>query len=179
MCVTSVDKSKGNDGEWGGYHLVLLAKNEVGLKNLIKLSSIGFLEGFHHIPRIDKKILEENSKGLIALSGCVHGEIPSLYLEGKGKEAKSVAKWYKELFGGDFYLELQYHGLKKQEKVNRFLVELSKELDIEFVATNNVHYLNKEDWEAYCVLLCLRKGKKLLNKKREESVIKELYLKSA
>ena len=175
---SGLDKSEGNDGKREGYHLVLLAKNEVGLKNLIELSSMGFLEGSHHIPRIDKKTLEEKSEGLIVLSGCVHGEIPSLYLKGKEKEAKSAAEWYKEFFDEDFYLELQYHGLKEQEKVNRFLIKLSKELDIELVATNNVHYLNKEDWETYCIFLHLRKGKELF-KKQEKSFIKELYLKDA
>ena len=113
------DKSKGKEGEKGSYHLILLAKNDKGLKNLMKLSSIGFTEGFYYKPRIDKEVLEKYSEGLIALSACIQGEVPLLHLMGKEKEAEEAAKWYKELFGDDFYLEIQYHGIKEQEKANR------------------------------------------------------------
>jgi DNA polymerase-3 subunit alpha len=173
------DKHKGEEGEKGSYHLVLLAKNETGLKNLMKLSSIGFLEGFYYKPRIDKEVLEKYSEGLIALSACIQGEIPLLYLQGKEEEAKKVAKWYKELFGDDFYLEVQYHGLKEQKEANRFLIELSKKLDIELVATNDAHYLESKDWEAHDVLLCLQTGKKLSDEKRMRFPTKEFYFKNA
>jgi DNA polymerase-3 subunit alpha len=173
------DKKKGNEGEKGSYHLVLLAKNDTGLKNLMKLSSIAFLEGFYYKPRIDKEVLEKYSEGLIALSACVQGEIPLLYLQGKEEEAKNAAKWYKELFGDDFYLEVQYHGLRDQERANRFLTQLSKELDIELVATNDAHYLNRDDWEAHDVLLCLQTGKKLSDEKRMKFPTKEFYFKNA
>ncbi len=173
------DKSKGKEGEKGSYHLILLAKNDTGLKNLMKLSSIGFIEGFYYKPRIDKEVLEKYSEGLIALSACVQGEIPLLYLMGKEKEAEEAAKWYKELFGDDFYLEIQYHGIKEQEKANRFLIELSRKLDIDLVATNDAHYLNKEDWEAHDVLLCLQTGKKLADEKRMRFPSKEFYFKNA
>ena len=173
------DKSKGKEGEKGSYHLILLAKNDKGLKNLMKLSSIGFTEGFYYKPRIDKEVLEKYSEGLIALSACIQGEVPLLYLMGKEKEAEEAAKWYKELFGDDFYLEIQYHGIKEQEKANRFLIELSKKLDIDLVATNDAHYLNKEDWEAHDVLLCLQTGKKLTDEKRMRFPSKEFYFKNA
>ncbi len=173
------DKSKGKEGEKGSYHLILLAKNDTGLKNLMKLSSIGFIEGFYYKPRIDKEVLEKYSEGLIALSACIQGEIPLLYLMGKEKEAEEAAKWYKELFGDDFYLEIQYHGIKEQEKANRFLIELSRKLDIDLVATNDAHYLNREDWEAHDVLLCLQTGKKLADEKRMRFPSKEFYFKNA
>jgi len=170
---------RGKEAEKGMYHLVLIAKNDKGLKNLMKLSSIGFTEGFYYKPRIDKEVLEKYSEGLIALSACVQGEVPSLYLAGREKEAVEAAKWYKELFGEDFYLELQYHKLKDQERANKFLVQLSRKLDIELVATNDAHYLNREDWEAHDVLLCLQTGKKLSDEKRMRFPTKEFYFKNA
>ncbi|MEO2083249.1 MAG: DNA polymerase III subunit alpha, partial [Desulfurobacteriaceae bacterium] len=173
------DRKKGEDGEKGSYHLILIAKNDTGLKNLMKLSTIGFTEGFYYKPRIDKEVLEKYSEGLIALSACIQGEIPLLYLKGKEEDAVKAAKWYKELFGDDFYLEVQYHGIKEQERANRFLVELSKKLDVDIVATNDAHYLNKEDWEAHDVLLCLQTGKKLSDEKRMRFPSKEFYFKDA
>ncbi len=173
------DRKKNEDGEKGSYHLILIAKNDTGLKNLMKLSTIGFTEGFYYKPRIDKEVLEKYSEGLIALSACIQGEIPLLYLTGKEKEAVEAAKWYRELFGEDFYLEIQYHGIEEQERANRFLIELSKKLDIELVATNDAHYLNKEDWEAHDVLLCLQTGKKLADEKRMRFPSKEFYFKDA
>ncbi|WP_457678305.1 DNA polymerase III subunit alpha [Thermovibrio sp.] len=173
------DKKKGEGGEKGSYHLILLAKDDTGLKNLMKLSTIGFTEGFYYKPRIDKEVLEKHSEGLIALSACIQGEVPLLYLQGKEEEAVEAAKWYKELFGEDFYLELQYHGIPEQKRANEFLIELSKKLGIELVATNDAHYLNKEDWEAHDVLLCLQTGKKLSDEKRMRFPSKEFYFKDA
>ncbi|ADU97463.1 DNA polymerase III subunit alpha [Thermovibrio ammonificans] len=173
------DRKKGGEGEKGSYHLILLAKNDKGLKNLMKLSTIGFTEGFYYKPRIDKEVLEKYSEGLIALSACIQGEVPLLYLMGKEEEARRAAQWYKELFGEDFYLELQYHGIPEQKKANEFLIKLAKELDIELVATNDAHYLNKEDWEAHDVLLCLQTGKKLSDEKRMRFPSREFYVKDA
>jgi len=173
------DRKKNEGGEKGSYHLILLAKNDVGLKNLMKLSTIGFTEGFYYKPRIDKEVLEKYSEGLIALSACIQGEIPLLYLTGREKEAIEAAKWYKELFGEDFYLELQEHGIPEQARANKFLIELSKRLDIKLVATNDAHYLNREDWEAHDVLLCLQTGKKLTDEKRMRFPSREFYFKDA
>jgi DNA polymerase-3 subunit alpha len=173
------ERRRDDDGEKGSYHLVLLAQNEKGLLNLMKLSSLGYTEGFYYKPRIDKELLEKYNEGLIALSACIQGEIPSLYLRGREEDAINSAKWFKELFGENFYLELQYHGLREQERANRFLIELSKKLDIELVATNDAHYLRKEDWEAHDVLLCLQTGKKLSDEKRMRFPTKEFYFKDA
>ena len=179
LAKTSRHDRHREDGEKGTYHLVLLAKDEEGLKNLMALSSAGFLEGFYYKPRIDKELLEKHSRGLIALSACIQGEIPMLYLKGKEEEARRRALWYKELFGEDFYLEIQYHHLQDQQKANRFLLKLAKELDIGVVATNDVHNLNKEDWEAHDVLLCLQTGKKLSDEKRMRFPTREFYFKTA
>ncbi|MCQ9208684.1 MAG: PHP domain-containing protein, partial [Omnitrophica bacterium] len=128
------------------YHLILLAKNEQGYKNLMKLVSIGFLEGFYYRPRIDREVLRKYSSGLIGLSACLHGEIPQLILSGENKKAESLAGEFSEILGqGNFYLELQDNGLNEQKKVNRALLVLSKKLSIPVVATNDVHYLNKSD----------------------------------
>jgi len=167
------------EGEKGAYHLILLAKNDKGLKNLMKLSSIGFVEGFYYKPRIDKEVLEKYSEGLIALSACIQGEVPLLYLTGREEEAERAAKWYKELFGEDFFLEVQYHGIPEQERANKFLIELGRKLDIDVVATNDAHYLNREDWEAHDVLLCLQTGKKLSDEKRMRFPSREFYFKNA
>ncbi len=165
-------------GEKGSYHLVLLAKNETGLKNLMKLSSIAFVEGFYYKPRIDKDILEKYSEGLIALSACIQGEIPLLYLKGQKEEAAKAAKWYKNLFGEDFYLEIQDHGMREQKTANKGVIEIAKNLDIELVATNDAHYLNKDDWEAHDILLCVQTGKKLKDEKRMRFPTKEFYFKT-
>ncbi|SNR73259.1 DNA polymerase III subunit alpha [Desulfurobacterium atlanticum] len=165
-------------GEKGSYHLVLLAKNEKGLKNLMKLSSIAFIDGFYYKPRIDKEVLEKHSEGLIALSACIQGEIPLLYLQGKKEEAEKAAKWYKELFGEDFYLEIQDHGMREQKIANKGVIEIARKLDIDLVATNDAHYLNKEDWEAHDILLCIQTGKKLKDEKRMRFPTKEFYFKN-
>ncbi len=165
--------------EKGNYHLVLLAKNPQGLKNLMKLSSIGFIEGFYYKPRIDKEVLEKYSEGLIALSACVQGEIPKLILEGREDEALKAASWFRDIFGDDFYLEVQYHGLDSQKKANEGVFQIARKLGINVVATNDAHYLKAEDWEAHDVLLCLQTGKKLEDENRMRFPSKEFYVKDA
>ncbi|HDH99167.1 MAG TPA: PHP domain-containing protein, partial [bacterium] len=139
------------------YHLVLLAKNETGYKNLVKLTTRAHLEGFYYKPRIDEELLAEHSQGLICLSGCLAGKIPKLILANKIEEAERTASKYKELFGKDnFYLELQHHPhIPEQKKVNNVLIGLSKKLDIPLVSTNDCHYLRPEDADAQDILMLI------------------------
>jgi DNA polymerase-3 subunit alpha len=150
------------------YHLVLLAKNKIGYKNLVKLVTLGHLEGFYYRPRIDWELLEKYHDGLIALSACLQGEIPSAVLSGDFKKAEEIILKYKNLFGdGNFYLEIQHHPTSQEQKtVNKVLIDFSKKLDVPLVATNDVHYLNVEDAEAQDILLCLQTKKKLHDKDR-------------
>ena len=150
------------------YHLVLLAKDKEGYQNLVKLTTLAHLEGFYYKPRIDWELLEKYHKGLIALTACLKGEIPSLILVGKKEEAGKTALKYKNLFGEDnFYLELQHHpNLPEQEVVNRELIRLGKKLNIPLIATNDIHYLDLQDAEAQDVLLCLQMKKKKEDKNR-------------
>ena len=162
------------------YHLVLLAKNAEGYANLIRLVSLAHLEGFYYKPRVDKELLEEYNKGLIALSSCLKGEIPVLLLEGKHDEAKAVAGWYTEIFNeGRFYLELQDIGLEEQKIVNQGLMDLHQALGIPLVATNDCHYLRREDATAHDVLLCIQTGKTLKDPKRMKFSTDQFYLRPA
>ncbi|MDP3724739.1 MAG: DNA polymerase III subunit alpha [bacterium] len=141
-------------------HLVLLAINEQGYKNLMRLVSEAYLHGFYYRPRIDTELLATYHEGLIGLSGCLGGEIPAAILAGNFDKARTTAKKYKDMFGEDhFYLELQHHNIDELPLVNKGLLELSKELSIPVVATNDIHYVNKEDAEAHDVLLCIQTGK--------------------
>lgn len=164
--VSRFDKNAKSDER--NYHLVLLAKNKTGYNNLIKLTSIAHLEGFYYKPRIDWEILREHKEGIIALTACLAGEIPRLIAADKRDKAKKRILEYAELFGAEnFYLELQSHpNLENQEKVNHELMNFSKELGVPCVATNDVHYLNKEDDEAQDVLLCLQMKKKKQDRDR-------------
>ncbi|MGC8872424.1 MAG: DNA polymerase III subunit alpha, partial [Caldimicrobium sp.] len=161
-----------------GTHLILLAKNEEGYKNLIKLGSKAYLEGFYYRPRIDKELLKEYHQGLICLTACLEGEIPQLILQGEIDKAIEVAKFYKKLFGEDFYLELQVNGLPEQEKVNESLLEIGEKLKIKAVGTADCHYLNKEDAFAHEVLLCIQTGKTLNDPDRFRFNTDQLYLTS-
>jgi DNA polymerase-3 subunit alpha len=166
-------------GEETSYHLTLLVKDERGYKNIVKLVSLGYLEGFYYKPRIDLEILKEYSKGLIALSGCLAGEIPSLILKGRIEEAKKKALTYLSIMGeGNFYLELMRHGIPEQDLVNKGLVELSRDLGIPVVATNDVHYIYPEDAIAHEVLLCIQTGKRLDDPGRMRMETDKLYLRS-
>lgn len=160
------------------YHLVLLAKNMQGYRNLMKLVTAAYLEGFYYKPRVDKELLSEYSEGLIALSACVAGEIPELLLAGEEEKALQTALWYRDNFGpGNFYLELQDHGLPAQKKVNKMLLELGKKTGIPLVATNDVHYLDRSDAEAHDVLLCIQTGKNIDDEKRLKFEGNEFYFK--
>ncbi len=159
-------------------HLVLLAKNNIGYNNLIKLVSIGYTEGFYYRPRIDKEILKEHSEGLIALSACLAGPLCRSILRHSYDKAVEEAKKYKEIFGDDFYIELQNHGIKEQLEVNPLLVKISKELNIKLVATNDIHYVYENDVKAHEVLLCIQTGKTMLDEDRMIYEGGQFYLKS-
>ncbi|MFQ5579372.1 MAG: DNA polymerase III subunit alpha [Nitrospiria bacterium] len=162
------------------YHLILLAANHTGYKNLIKLVTRANIEGFYYKPRVDKEILREHHKGLIALSGCLRGEIPYLLTRGHDKEATEAAHEYQEIFGKEnFFIEIQDNGLDLQIEANRKLVALSKHFDIPLVATNDCHYLHKGDARAHDVMLCLQTGKTVNMPNRMKFQTEQLYFKSA
>jgi len=145
-----------------GYHLVLLVKNIQGYKNLVKLSSIAYLEGFYYKPRIDKKVLKEYSEGLIALSACLNGEIPRAVTSGGEEKAESVIKSYLDIFDTeDFFLEIQNHDIAEEATVRAALKKFSDQFGLGLVATNDCHYLNREHNAAHDALLCLQTGKVL------------------
>lgn len=160
MAPNSRHDKTSRDDEKKMFHLLLLAKNNEGYQNLIKLTSIAHLEGFYYKPRIDWEVLKKHSKGLIVSSACIGGEIPYLIRVGKEDEAKKRALQFKELFGEDYYFELQHHpNLEGQDLVNNKLIEFSRELDIPLIATNDIHYLRKDDNEAQDILLCMQNKK--------------------
>jgi DNA polymerase-3 subunit alpha len=162
------------------YHLVLLAKDQEGYANLIRLVSLAHLEGFYYKPRVDKELLEQCHMGLIALSSCLKGEIPTLLLQGDKEGARRVAGWYKEIFADRrFFFELQDNGLPEQKVVNEGLAALSKEMEISLVATNDCHYLRLEDSGAHDVLLCIQTGKTLKDPKRMKFSTEQFYMRSA
>jgi len=159
------------------YHLVLLAKNQSGYRNLIQLTTRAHLEGFYYKPRVDRELLYEYHDGLIALSACLRGEVPRLVLEGRLQEAKEAASWYKQTFG-DFYLEIQRHPIPELEPINQALISMSGELDIPLVATNDVHYVNQEDASAHDLLLCIGTNSSIHDDKRMKMAGDFFYLKS-
>ncbi|MBR5460518.1 MAG: DNA polymerase III subunit alpha [Clostridia bacterium] len=161
------------------YHLVLLAKNEVGYKNLIKLNSIAYTEGFYNKPRIDMKVLREHRDGLIALSGCLSGRIPQSLLSGDYKGAVEHTLEMKSIFGEDFYLELQDHGIAEQKTVITGLARIGREYNVPLVATNDVHYLRREDAGSQAVLMCIQTATTLSEGRPKGFETDELYLKSA
>ncbi|MDD3520436.1 MAG: DNA polymerase III subunit alpha [Actinomycetota bacterium] len=168
---------KNSDGE-NFYHLTLLAENIKGYKNLMKIVSKGFLEGFYYKPRVDKELLSEYSGGLIALSGCLKGEISKAFSSGKKDKAPKILKEYQEIFGKDnFFLEIQDSGLKEQEVVNKAISELSSSYSAPMVATNDVHYLNAEDSINHDILLCIQTGSTIGQAKRLKFSTNEYYLK--
>ncbi|HWQ30296.1 MAG TPA: DNA polymerase III subunit alpha, partial [Negativicutes bacterium] len=163
----------------GQYHLVLLAKDEEGYNNLIKLVSMGFTEGFYYKPRVDMEVLRRYSGGLVALSACLAGSIPGHIMDGNYEAAKAAALTYNEIFGeGNFYLELQDHGIKEQALVNQEIIRMSKETGIPMVATNDVHYVEKKDAVAQDILLCIQTGKTVEEEGRMRFQGQEFYLKS-
>ena len=160
-------------------HLVLLCKNETGYKNLIKMVSVGFTEGFYNKPRVDHELLEEYHEGLICLSACLAGEIPQALLAGDYEKAKNLARYYEDLFGkGNYYIEIQDHGLDEQRTVLPLLVRLSRETGIPLVATNDAHYLEKEDSRMQHILICIQTNKTVNDDDVLEFGTDEFYVKS-
>jgi DNA polymerase-3 subunit alpha len=159
------------------YHLVLLAKNLAGYHNLIQLTTKANLEGFYYKPRVDKELLEQHHEGLIGLSACLGGEVPQLILEGRLEEAKQAALWYQQTFG-DFYLEIQRHPIAELEQVNQALIPMSDELGIPLVATNDTHYINREDAASHDLLLCIGTNTSIYDEKRIKMAGDFYYLKS-
>ena len=173
---TRFDKSFTEDASPN--HLVLLCKNETGYKNLIKMVSKAFTEGFYIKPRVDKELLRAHNKGLIALSGCLAGKIQSLIVDGMAGDALKEAQELKEIFGEDFYLEIQDHGIDDQKRVNSVLRTFSDRLDIPLVATNDVHYLSKSDADTQAVMLCIQTNTKMSEGHKIGFETEEYYYKS-
>ena len=174
---TRFDKTHEYDSRYS--HLILLCENEIGYKNLIKIVSAGFTEGFYYKPRIDFDLLKEHKEGLIALSACLAGELPKAILAENIEGAKEIAKRYLDCFGKDnYFIEIQDHGLKEQKMSNPILINIAKELGIGLVATNDVHYVNKEDAEAQDVLMCIQMDRTIDDPERMKFETVEFYLKS-
>ena len=172
------DKDTGT-GEDRYYHLVLLAENNKGYSNLMKIVSKGFVEGFYYKPRVDMELLREYHEGIIALSACLAGEVSRYLTRGMYEDAKAAALRYQDIFGkGNFFLELQDHGISEQQEVNRQLLRMHQETGIELVATNDVHYTTAEDAEPHDILLCLQTGKKLADEDRMRYEGGQYYVKS-
>ncbi len=174
------DKQKDrNKREGTSYHLTLLAENNRGYQNLMRLVSLGFLEGFYYKPRVDKELLREYREGIIALSGCISGEIPRHIVLGQVEESKKILEEYIDIFGRDnFFLELQDSGISEQKGINEVLMELSSEYKIPMVATNDIHYLDKKDSKAHDVLLCIQTGSTINEPGRMRFPTEEYYFKS-
>ncbi len=172
------DKKPRQQGGWGNHHLVLLAQNETGYKNLMKLVTCGFLEGFYYRPRVDKELLREHAEGLICLSACLKGEVSQKNLQNDFEGAKKVALEYADIFPGRYYLEIQNHGIPEEETNVEKMIELSKETGLPLVATNDSHYAKKEHAEAHDILICLGTGKDRNDPNRLKYSTTEFYLKS-
>ncbi len=173
------DKEALGNGDDRYYHLVLLAENDEGYHNLMKIVSRGFTEGYYYKPRVDMEVLKEFHKGIIALSACLAGEVQKNILRGMYDEGKKAAYRYQEIFGkGNFFLELQDHGLQEQKLVNQSLLRMSKETGIDLVATNDIHYTYAEDEKPHDMLLCIQTGKKLSDENRMRYEGGQYYIKS-
>ena len=171
------DKQRQEGGNYS--HLVLLCENNEGYQNLIKLVSAGFTDGFYTRPRVDRELLEKHHNGLIALSACLAGEIPRAIMNGDYQKALDTALWYKNVFGeNNYFLEIQDHGIKEQITVNSYIQKLSRDTGIPLVATNDVHYIEKDDSFMHKVLLCVQTGSKIGDKNNLEFQTEEFYLKT-
>ena len=159
-------------------HLILLAKDTQGYKNLCKLVSIGFTEGYYYKPRIDAEVIEKYHEGIVCLSGCLAGAVSQALINGQEEKAEEIALWYKEIFGEDYYIEIQNNGIKEQVLINQKLIQLARKLDIPLVATNDAHYLKKEDAYNHEILLCIQTGKRMSDEDRMKFETDELYVKS-
>lgn len=160
------------------YHLVLLAQNQTGYQNLLKLASSAQLEGFYYKPRIDKELLATHSEGLIALTACVQGEIPQLIHQGQEEQARQVVRWFQEHFPERFYIELQSHDLPEYDETYRKLIDLAREMDVPLVATNDIHYTRREQAEAHDVLLCIGTGKTVNDPNRMRMTDDSYYMRT-
>ena len=159
-------------------HLILLAKNKAGYINLVQLDSLAFVDGYYYRPRIDYKVLKEHTEGVICLSACLAGRIPRLLMAGEYEKAKTFALELRGMFGEDFYLEIQDHGIPEQKQILPRIVQISRETGIPLVATNDVHYLRKEDWEMQDVLMCIQTKRTLDDPTRMKMQTHEFYMKS-
>ena len=172
------DKEIGQ-GEDKYYHLVLLAENDKGYHNLMKIVSKGFVDGFYYKPRVDYEVLAAYHEGIIALSACLAGEVQRYLAKGFYEEGCKAARRYEEIFGkGNFFLELQDHGIPTQKTVNQQLLRMHEELGMEMVATNDIHYINKEDQVPHDILLCIQTGKKVADENRMRYEGGQYYCKS-
>ncbi len=159
-------------------HLILLAKNKAGYINLVQLDSLAFVDGYYYRPRIDYTVLKQHTEGVICLSACLAGRIPRLLLAGEYEEAKKFALSLQEAFGDDFYIEIQDHGIPEQKRILPLLVRLAREIGAKLVATNDVHYLHREDWEMQDVLMCIQTKRTLDDPTRMKMQTHEFYMKS-
>lgn len=163
----------------GGFHLVLLVKNQVGYKNLMKLASSAYREGFYHRPRIDREILSEHHEGLIALSACQKGEIPYMLRDDRIDKAEDAIEYYGNLFDGDFYIEIQNHGLDFEIESIPKLVDIAHKYDLPLICTNDCHYMHQRDAEAHDALLCIQTGKLIADTNRMKYNTDQIYFKSS
>ncbi|MCL0034632.1 DNA polymerase III subunit alpha [Dehalococcoidia bacterium] len=171
------ERSSRGGGEKAPHHLVVLARNEIGYRNLLQLSSRGYLEGFYYKPRVDKELLAQYHEGLIALSACPKGELATLIQERRYKDAEKAARWYHEVFG-DFYLEIQDHSIPELAQINRELVAISRKSGLPLVATNDTHYIDRDDAPLHDILLCIQTNSTIHDEKRLRMADDSFYLKS-
>ena len=169
-----LDKRPGTKTE----HIIVLAKNKTGYKNIVKLDSLSYIDGFYGKPRIDYRLLKQYHEGVICLSACLAGRMPQLLMHGDYDGAKEWAREMKEVFGEDFYIEIQDHDIPEEKQVIPQLIQIARELDIQLVATNDVHYIYKQDWEAQDILLCIQTKKTLADPKRMKFETHEFYMKT-
>ncbi len=172
-------KDRDGKDDRSSYHLLLLAENNVGYQNLLKLVSAAELEGFYYYPRMDNELLARHSEGLICTTGCPSGQVPRLWHDGRKDEARKWLGWYKEVFKDRFYVELQEHGIAEFAGMNRELIELAREFDLPLIATNDAHYIRSEDAPAQDVLLCIQTGTTITDGKRMRMDGADYYLKSS
>ena len=177
-CEFYVDKDMNDKTGRSFDHLILLAKNKAGYKNLVQLDSMAFVDGFHYKPRIDYKVLKEHSEGVICLSACLAGGIPKKLLDGDEQGAEELALYLKDVFGEDFYIEIQDHGIPEEKRVLPMLVALAKKIGVEIVATNDVHYITRAEAEMQDVLMCIQMKKTLDDPKRMKFDTQEFYFKT-
>lgn len=171
------EKSKTTDTK-AYNHLVLLAKNNEGYKNLCKIVSLGYTEGFYYHPRVDKEVISEYHDGLVCLSACIAGSIPTAILKDNMVKAQEEVEFFKNTFGEDFYIEIQRHGIPEEDKANPVLIELAKKYGIKVVATNDCHYIEREDAEVQDVMLCIQTGATISEEKRMRFATQEFFVKS-